>query len=357
VGSYRKGQHAYAAITFAVVHILTLFSLCAPAFGQGAVGEHPGNLQIRFGPPSSTARFSTAMGIITAKCVSCHKVGGSATDFLRFLSNEYGWVDSNFVVPGDSRASLLYKYLQGSGFKPAPLGTMPLGGTFSSSELATLRAWIDQMSPEPPQPTPTATPPAQGGVRLPSQNFPRLGDRFFVKSVFDDIFGPAAEVTTNALVVKSVSNFGGSCDPMGQPPATGQGGDTCAQVDISDISASYIPSASTPRAGLTMKVCNVLAFNDATLEYAVKNATQKSDIEYLKTNSIPSADEIISAYNLFYPSKEPPSTAALESLAVLARVVQSPTFPACPAGKAKCYLDPWRYLLLAICYQPDWQVM
>ncbi len=274
------------------------------------------------------------------------------------MSVEARWVQANYVVPGKSLESLLYKYLQGSGFSPAPLGTMPLGSGLSSYELVVLKAWIDQMGTPSEVPVATPTPALTGTVLIGSQDYPRLGDRRYMKSVFDEVFGPAAASTTNTLVLPSASLFGGSCDSMKQAPASTQaGGDTCGDLDVSSYAAPFVPVSSTPRAGLTMKVCNILAFNDTTLQYAIKNATQKTDLAYLSTNSIPSSAEIVAAYNLFFTGKDTPPQAVITSLTTLAQAVQSPNFPSCPAQRPNCQFDPWRYVFLVLCYQPDWQVL
>lgn len=87
--------------------------------------------------------------LVTAKCVSCHGTGSSWRDFKPLLSDERLWVSANLVVPQQPQNSLLYRYLQGSGFGAAPFGTMPQGGSLSAAELAQFRDWITQMEAYP----------------------------------------------------------------------------------------------------------------------------------------------------------------------------------------------------------------
>lgn len=308
-----------------------------------------------------------AQKIIAAKCMSCHKLGGSGLDFTPYLGSDDKWVKSSLVVAGKSAESALYKYLTGSGFTSPPLGTMPLGAALSASELATIKSWIDGIdtitpggTPTPtsmatPTPTATATPNTSGILILPSQSAPTLGDRAFVKSVLDDVFGPSAATVTTNQVYKMISIFGGQCDQMGQVPAIGQGPDTCIGVDVSVFSSPFIPSSTASRAGQTVKVCNALSFNDTTLQYAIQQATQKTDLTYLKTNTIPTAAEIVKAFTLFYPGGLQPSQTVLDRLSALGAAAQN-VGSSCPGSDLNCHLDPWRYVFLALCYDQDWQV-
>jgi hypothetical protein len=342
----------YTIQIFYIFYAILYF--CSNATAQNSPPLQPSSLRMAYGSPT-LPRFTAAMNVVFTKCLSCHRNGGSATDFTRYLTNEPLWITANYVVPGKSQSSLLFKYLRGSGFSPSPLGTMPIGGIFTLEELEIFRVWIDQMGNSGNIPTPTPIPGTQSGEpMLASQDYPRMGDRKYVKSVLDQIFGPSAASTTNTLILPSASIFGGSCDSMRQAPASTQnGGDTCSDIDTNSYSAPYIPNSSTLRAGQSMKACNILVFDDMTIQYAIKNVLNVTDLGFLTNNPIPSNANIISAYNLFFPSKEPPPQKAIESLITLATTVRSTS---CSTQFPNCHYDPWRYVLLAICYQPDWQV-
>lgn len=177
-----------------------------------------------------------------------------------------------------------------------------------------------------------------GNLLESSQESVRLGDRFYVKSFLDAIYGPAGAATTKSLIFNALTKFGGPCDLAGET------GLTCTGVDSADQSAPVLPGTSTPREGQRMKACNVLSFNDTALQYAVRNITGKTDLAYLATSPLPSDSEIQLAYEMFYPGRGaiPASTEKLKSLAT--------------AAKDSKTLDPWRYVILALCYAPDWQM-
>jgi hypothetical protein len=232
---------------------------------------------------------------------------------------------------------------------------MPLGNTLPSTELELIRNWINQMPPPaPPEPTPTSTPPSGGHVILPSQDYKPLGDRFFVKSTLDLIYGPGSSSITSALVASGISTFGGACDPMKEAPAAGEGVDSCSNVDAPSFVSPIVPVASTRRAGQTIKVCNILNMSDVTLQYAISFITGKSDLNYLKVDRIPTPDELKAAYRVFFPTRGAPSTDILTDLTSLATALRSST---CTTGHPRCELDSWRYVLLTLCYEPSWQVL
>ena len=120
--------------------------------------------------PSPTATvntpFSSAMSVISNKCVSCHN-GGSGRDFTAYLSNEQGWISSGMVVAGSAQSSSLYQYLQGTGLSP---GNMPLGlPALTAIELTAIQSWINQIQARNPASSPTPVPspsPSPSHLRL-----------------------------------------------------------------------------------------------------------------------------------------------------------------------------------------------
>jgi hypothetical protein len=288
-------------------------------------------------------RFARAMQIVSQKCVSCHSPGGSAADYTSYLNAEAAWVSANLVVPKSSRSSLLYQYLQHSGFTPAPLGTMPVGGSLSDQELTTFREWIDLM--DPPASLPNG--PATGFLAPPP--LARIKERAFIKSVLDDVFGGAdglAQQITTTMVLNQLTKFGGPCDPMGLAPPPGEKRTSCGDVDSAAFSGPITPLSSVPREGQRMKTCNVLCFNDTTLQNAIMAATDATDLSYLANAPLPSRDQIVSAYQLFYPGPPALPDSLVDALVAVAQAAQNPSSS----------LDPWRAVLLVLCYTPDWQV-
>jgi hypothetical protein len=119
----------------------------------------------------------------------------------------------------------------------------------------------------------------------------------------------------------------------------------CAGLDLADIEAPIIPSDSTPREGLRIKVCNVMAFDDNTVRYAITAITGNSDLTYLNNTPVPTPTQIETAYDYFFPGKTT-SSAALSAILDLAAAAQEANKP----------LDPWRYAILSLCYAPDQQM-
>jgi hypothetical protein len=133
---------------------------------------------------------------------------------------------------------------------------------------------------------------------------------------------------------------------MREPPPGGQAvSPSCQGVDAVSFSGPITPLSSTPREGQRMKACNALCFNDTTLANAIEAATQKSDVSFLTSNPLPSEPDLVAAYQLFFPGVTPPSS-LVSALGAVAQAAQTSGEP----------LDPWRAVILVLCYAPDWQV-
>ncbi len=82
------------------------------------------------------------------------------------------------------------------------------------------------------------------------------------------------------------------------------------------------------------------------MQYAIKLATGRPDLSYLNSNPLPTSEEIKSAFALFNPGEQAPPQHVVDSLLTLAGQAREANKP----------LDPWRYVLLTICYDTQWQV-
>ncbi|MEO1021953.1 MAG: T9SS type A sorting domain-containing protein [Bacteroidota bacterium] len=85
--------------------------------------------------------------IFNNNCIGCHGNNGGVnlTSFEALLNSENTSVDygDNLIVPGDAEASGLYDKIASD--SPSDGGTrMPIGGTLTSEEIATIRQWIDE---------------------------------------------------------------------------------------------------------------------------------------------------------------------------------------------------------------------
>jgi len=148
-------------------------------------------------------------------------------------------------------------------------------------------------------------------------------------------------------------NLGSTANPPSTTTATvtwrHEGNDAvtpCSSLNVGDIGSTFFPSSSPPREGQRMKVCNVMSFNDSTLMHAISQITGISDLtNHLASNPIPSPSDIEAAYDYFNPGQTT-SSAALTAIRDVAAAAQEASKP----------LDPWRYALLALCYDASWQI-
>jgi len=79
-------------------------------------------------------------------CVSCHPPSGNLDlrqgySYDALVNVPASGYDGVLVVPGNAEASVLYKKVDGSGAYGA---NMPLGGSLSAGQIATIREWINQ---------------------------------------------------------------------------------------------------------------------------------------------------------------------------------------------------------------------
>lgn len=130
--------------------------------------------------PNASQRFNSAYSILTAKCLSCHGNFGTYT-------TETLWINNSYVVARSLAQSKVYFRLTGANLGIAS-ENMPQGSTLSSSEMATLRAWIENIGGTP---TPTATPVA--GVPLTPTNLVATAvARNQITLTWDDVAGETA---------------------------------------------------------------------------------------------------------------------------------------------------------------------
>ncbi|UOF01371.1 DUF1592 domain-containing protein [Bdellovibrio reynosensis] len=98
-------------------------------------------------PPDDT-RFKSAIEIINARCVSCHKTGGSAAFAPLNFQSEQLFISQSLVVPGDpSKSKLIYR-LKNYPDATATNRTMPVGSDLSQDEYNILYTWVSKMQPD-----------------------------------------------------------------------------------------------------------------------------------------------------------------------------------------------------------------
>lgn len=285
-----------------------------------------------------------AYQVLQKNCLSCH-----------FQWQDYEtddrWQQAELVIAKDPDLSvLLSRVKHGVGTQDMP---SPQAGAdwlaFSQQDFDALKLWITDMAIYNDS-GPSGGDLASGTMVKPSNNSPRIGDRKYVASILTEVFGPTASLVIRRFVQQKLSLFSGPCDSNTNPTRgifVCDAGIPGLVSDVTDLNSSQIGLSSTGREGQRLRTCDELVYTDATVRYAISQATGIADLSYLNSggNSVPSKLQLKAAYALFNPGRSLPASVVsnLETLATAA--VQ--------AGRP---LDPWRYSLLAICYAPEWQI-
>lgn len=300
-------------------------------------------LTVVSGAAADQVKFDAARSVMQRSCFSCHAAWAQ--------NNEQGWVASGIVIPknvAESPLILRVKYgktdnVLGAEDMPRPKGSGPWEA-FSMSDYNALRDWILTLE----EPTTGGgggeTNPETGVIQRASDEKLRIGDRIFVKSVLESIYGSEVSDITNRLIFTRISIFGGACDSkehFAYLSGTQLRSDymSCQGVDLADDRAALVPSSSTLREGLVIKACTEINQRDARVS-AVAQALGSS------TASWPTLQNITAAYGLFYPGRTLPGKVETSLTALVAGAKSE--FPSRP-------LEGWRYLLLTLCKSPDWQ--
>jgi hypothetical protein len=159
---------------------------------------------------------------------------------------------------------------------------------------------------------------------------PRLGDRLFVASVLESVFGPndEARVIANRLEI-----FGGFCDPYEkvrispEPEGVVGGAGDCAE------RGAYQPTEQTPtsvvRQGYLIRACDSLVARKQTMAHAMANLPGR-EID---------RESLTAAFQLFFPERIP-GEAVIESL----REISGTTT-----------LSRWQKVFKVLCSDPGWQ--
>ncbi len=163
---------------------------------------------------------------------------------------------------------------------------------------------------------------------------PKMGDRFYVSSVFLQIFGPEAAPVVIPMIRNNMAAFGAPCDQIGRPETNNCAG----RLSFSQL--SMVPVSMATREGYRIRTCESLIFNDALLKFAV------GQLEGASVLDPPSAGATDKVYEQFYPGQQP-TTGVHDALMDVVR----------KASEGKASLDGWRFLYMTVCSSPDWQLM
>ncbi len=171
----------------------------------------------------------------------------------------------------------------------------------------------------------------------------RIGDRFYVKSVFENVFGPT--YNRNAIVVNNIIKkqdvFGGNCDPNeGSFWLTAEKSYVVSEFEqygcYGNKDAKMIMASTTLREGWRTRACEeTIEANAEGITYAMAKA--KVDID-----SSPDYSNLNRIYQLFYPLDDLDSEVATELISSFSSFSDAEEF--------------WKSMLLTVCLSPAWQV-
>jgi hypothetical protein len=190
----------------------------------------------------------------------------------------------------------------------------------------------------------------------------RLGDKVYVKSVLDEIFGPSAAAATTQFVDSQTAAFGGPCEVFNAD------NNRCDSARA-NTQAAILPTSITTREAYRMRTCYTITSTDGVYDgvqkktVSVMNSTAHPTVyaanqalgrdAFGKTADLtpPTASDLAAAYALFFPTRTPPES-VIHNLQAVADAARA-TYPA-PANNPN--LEAWRNVLLTLCLAPDWQI-
>jgi hypothetical protein len=271
--------------------------------------------------------------LLTPRCVNCHGAGVNYGDFTNITGLKAR------TIAGDPFSSSLYLRTA-----PGAANPMPPGGTITTVQSFAIMNWIAAGAPGAVTPSPTPTAPVGTTLLVGNDERLRIGNRVYIASVLQDIFGSSSTTPITNLISTPtyVDVLGGPCNAYSDIGRVDYGqitvGSDCASVASAQVQA--IPVSTTARGALLTRTCDLILSQDA----AVLNAASLALGTVVDVTSLPgmTSASVAKTYDLFYLGRPIDATAATQLLAV--------------ANSGENSLESWRFTLLTLCYAPDWQI-
>lgn len=332
--------------------------------------------------------FTLARSVLENRCLSCHT--GATTNWgVTAGATQEQWLTqtpTGLIVPSLAANSRVVTFMVHAG------GNMPIGfttETFPRSEYDAVVTWINSLAPVVVE---NDNQPLSGYVYQPGEKI-RLGDRNYIAKTMEAVFGKHSLINDN--IRRKLMAFGGPC-------ATGMGwdGNRCAHLDeafdirvggssvtgannylhskhyfsldTASADAPLVPESSPVREGYRTFACERLVFGqthntayNGPLYTAIQNIHQLDQrlrgvsVTTLNFDSYPvngsrmSDDKIRAAYRLFYNFREP-TAEMVERYRTVAQTVINSNLSVTNGFPTR--FEPYRYLLYAMCVNPDWQI-
>jgi hypothetical protein len=175
-----------------------------------------------------------------------------------------------------------------------------------------------------------------------------LADRYYIRSLLEDIFGPAAQSTASSRALMTNVQVNGSPCSLYEDHRQVNPADVtkliradfmqvCSNASADRVNGQVLPKVTVTRQALIAVACSDLVASNQAMGYAFS--------KFSKAEVPPATDEnLLAAVNLFYRNGPEPDQGLMDSM----REMFS------PAGAT---LDDWRGLMYAICVSPQWQML
>lgn len=179
-----------------------------------------------------------------------------------------------------------------------------------------------------------------------------LADRYYLVSLFNEIFGPSAKnLVLNSSLGLNKNDYGSPCSPYenyyylpagATQPQQANTTESCALNATTDhLSANLISNPSVRRQAHMASICANLIANLTTFNYLLSRLQADSNSTTLPT---PNADNVKKLILLFYRQQDDIPIELIQSLQVLI----NPTQPA---------LSEWQNATYVVCNSSHWQVL
>lgn len=295
--------------------------------------------------PKTGTAFEKVTAVIAENCISCHGDSSINGDF-NALNTEALFIASGYVKPGSLSESPFAFRLRGSVIG-AGVESMPPGKTISDEDMAIVKDWVTNLEDVAMGGGSVEPPIAYEDIIAIDSSYkkPRLGDRFYVTNVFNNVFGPhninfGKDIAN--YIYKKQSVLGGSCSTYEVNLSPGKAKEFPDLFCVAGAGQSITPQIvqnTVIRDGYKTYICDRAygAYNST----AFMNAFAKAGVD--RNAATFNTENMQKVYNLFFPDQEIPADTVTSILST------KPSF----GGDTK---KLWDGILLSFCLDPTWQI-
>ena len=201
---------------------------------------------------------------------------------------------------------------------------------------------VDPKNPDDPDPN------EDHGLRKTTETTyqPVLADRYYLRSLFTNIFGPSAEAVDSTKLTNNALDHGSPCSLYeNQYVYNASNGKktamfamrACAGNSPNYLIAFVTPKVTVSRQALISRTCSDLTNNTTTLKFALSR---------ISSEAIPAGtdENVLKLFRLFYVTHPDPDEDLIKTLSYML-----------PTQGAT--LDQWRTLIYTVCISGHWQIL